>query len=74
MPAAFFVRQRGHRLAQERLGRVGGPWPESLARLPATPPEMFFVVDEHRRAYLFHELQDVHAADPELALGYRPLR
>ena len=30
---------------------------------------MFFVVDEHRRPYLFHELQDVYAAEPELALA-----
>lgn len=65
--ATFLVGQRRHRLAQERLRRVGDAGSKSLAGLAATCPKMLLVVDEDRRPHLFDEFEDIHTANGELA-------
>ena len=63
------VGQAGHRPAEERLGRVGGPLvPEGVDGLAAAGAEVRLVVDEDRRAVDRGELVDPAAADDQRAV------
>ena len=67
-PHALLVGQPGHRQAQEGLGGVGDAVAPGRDRLAAARPEVVLVVDEQRRAELLGQLEDVDAADVEVAL------
>ena len=68
----FLVRDACHRLAQERLGRVGGSAVPRRRRLPAAGSQVFFVVDEQRRAVLPRKVEKIDAADAQSAVVADP--
>ena len=65
---ALLVGQTGHGEAQEGLGRIGDTVAPRPHRLSAGVAQMVLVVDEERRAELIGQLQQVDAADVEVAL------
>ncbi len=64
---ALLVGQAGHGAAQEGLGGVGDAVAPGRDRLPAGVAQVLLVVDEERGAELLDELQEVDAADVEVA-------
>ena len=60
--------QRGHRLAQEGLGRVGDAIPETRNGLAAPRAQVVLVVDEDRCADLLRELQEVDPANAQVTV------
>ncbi|TPW13350.1 MAG: hypothetical protein FD127_2080 [Acidimicrobiaceae bacterium] len=67
---ALLVRQAGHRLAEERLGRVHRPLvAERVDRLAAPMAKVRLVVDEQRRAVLGGELGDRGSSDAQGPVG-----
>ena len=71
---ALLVGERGHGLAEEGLRRVGHAVAEGVDRLAAPGPQVLLVVDEHRRAALGGDVEQVDPADrqpPVVADGGR---
>ena len=65
---ALLVGQPGHGPAQEGLGGVGDAVAPGRDRLAAGVAQVVLVVDEERRAELLGQLEQVDAADVEVAL------
>ena len=59
--------KRGHRLAEEGLGRVVHPWTERGHRLATARPDVLLVVDEQRRTEPIGQVERVATCDRQLA-------
>ena len=69
MPMPSSWTRRGHRRAQERLGRVGDAAAQGGDRFAAAGAQVGLVVDEERRAEFGGQIEQVDTAHRQAAVG-----